>query len=105
MLLNAKGDLAAAEPLLREAAEGLYEVLGARHPSTLTSMYNFARLLKAKGDLEGALPLFAEELEGLRLLHGAAHEETRDSASNLVRVLREAGKPSAADEVKARFGV
>jgi len=36
---------------------------------------------------------------------GAAHEETRDSASNLVRVLREAGKPSEADEVKARFGV
>ena len=31
-LLKDKGDLAAAEPLLREAMEGRREALGARHP-------------------------------------------------------------------------
>ena len=33
----AKGDLTAAELLLREALEGRREVLGARHPKTLAA--------------------------------------------------------------------
>ena len=38
LLLMAKGDFAAAEPLLREALEGRREVLGARHPKTLSTI-------------------------------------------------------------------
>ena len=37
-LLRAKGDLAAAEPLCREALEGMRETLGDRHPHTLSSI-------------------------------------------------------------------
>ena len=44
LLLMAKGDLAAAEPLLREALEGRREVLGARHPKTLAAIKNLGAL-------------------------------------------------------------
>ncbi|CAK0820168.1 unnamed protein product [Prorocentrum cordatum] len=55
-LLKAQGDLAGAEPLLREALQPLLrealqarrEVLGDGHPDTLTSANNLARLLDAK---------------------------------------------------------
>ena len=45
-LLHAKGDLAAAEPLLRDALEGRCEVLGDRHPDTITSVNNLDVLLQ-----------------------------------------------------------
>ena len=51
MLLQAKGDLAAAEPLLCEALEGLRVSLGDRHPHTLISIDNmtmFERQLAAE---------------------------------------------------------
>ena len=51
MLLKAKGDLAAAEPLYREALKGMRETLGDRHPTTLTCIRNLGTLLKAKVDL------------------------------------------------------
>jgi hypothetical protein len=50
-LLMAKGDLAAAEPLCREAMKGMRETLGDRHPTTLTCIRNLGALLKAKVDL------------------------------------------------------
>ena len=48
MLLLGKGDLAAAEPLLREALEMRGETLGSRHPQTLISIDNLNVLLNAK---------------------------------------------------------
>ena len=59
-LLHDKGDLAAAEPLFREALEGTRETLGDRHPATLNSMNNLGMLLQDKGDLAAAEPLFRE---------------------------------------------
>jgi hypothetical protein len=44
VLLYAKGDLAAAEPLCREALEVERETLGDRHPSTLGSISNLGVL-------------------------------------------------------------
>jgi len=49
-LLRAKGDLAAAEPLSREALEVQRETLGNRHPHTLTSINNLDQLLQEQGD-------------------------------------------------------
>ena len=60
MLLQTKGDLAAAELLLCEAMETTRETLGDRHPSTLTSINNLALLMKEKGDLTAAEPLLRE---------------------------------------------
>jgi hypothetical protein len=49
VLLWAKGDLAAAEPLLREAVEGLRATLGSGHPDTLASIGDLRRLLVRSG--------------------------------------------------------
>jgi hypothetical protein len=83
MLLLAKGDLAAAEPLLREALEGRRETFGNRHPDTLISISNLGVLLKAKGDLAAAEPQIREALEGRRETLGDRHPHTLNSISNL----------------------
>ena len=54
VLLHTKGDLAAAEPLYREALEGRRETLGNRHPDTLASRNSLGALLQDKGDLAAA---------------------------------------------------
>ena len=61
-LLHAKGNLAAAESLLREALEARRETLGNRHPSTLKSISNLSALLRSKGDLAAAELLCREAL-------------------------------------------
>ena len=40
----AKGDLSAAQPLLREALEGRRETLGDQHPKTLAAIKNLGAL-------------------------------------------------------------
>ena len=57
VLLQAKGDLAAAELLLQEALEGLRSALGDQHPDTLLSTGSLGMLLKSKGDLAAAAEL------------------------------------------------
>jgi hypothetical protein len=46
LLLQAKGDLAAAEPLYRRALEGYRRVLGEEHPSTKIVAENHALCLE-----------------------------------------------------------
>ena len=62
--MQKKGDLAAAEPLYREALEARREILGNRHPSTLGSINNLGALLQDKGDLAAAEPLTARRCGG-----------------------------------------
>ena len=54
MLLK-KGDLAAAEPLLREALAVHRETLGSRHPDTLISINNPSPQRCARGSDDGVL--------------------------------------------------
>ncbi|CAK0820165.1 unnamed protein product [Prorocentrum cordatum] len=94
-LLKAQGDLAGAEPLLREALQASREVLGDRHPDTLTSVNDLAMRLQAQGDLAGAEPLLREALQPLlrealqarREVLGDGHPDTLTSANNLARLL------------------
>ena len=81
--MKEKGDLAAAEPLSREALEGRREKLGARNPDTLSSISNLGLLLMAKGDLAAAEPLLREALEGRREVLGARHPKTLAASKNL----------------------
>ena len=62
VLLFSKGDLAAAELLLREGVGGMRETLGNRHPRTLTSIVSLDTLLVAKGDLDRAATLVDDVL-------------------------------------------
>ena len=52
-LLQAKGDLAAAEALYREALVVQRETLGNRHPNTLNSIHNLGLLLEEQGRYRG----------------------------------------------------
>ena len=79
-LFKAKGDLAAAEPLCREAVEVKRETLGNRHSSTLTSINNLGTLLMAKGDLAAAEPLLHKALDLSRETLGS-RLQTRSSPS------------------------
>ena len=62
LLLKDKGDLAAAEPLLREAVEVQRETLGNWHPNTLASIRNLTWLLLNKGILRIAEKLYGPPL-------------------------------------------
>ena len=62
-LRRLKGDLDAAEPLLREVLEAQREMLGARHPNTLASINSLGMLLYDKGELAAAEPLLREAQE------------------------------------------
>ena len=81
------------------------EALGARHPDTLASMYDLARLLYVAGNVKEAAMLFLEELEGCAARYGDDHEETKGSASHLVGLLRREGCAAEAAHLKARFNV
>ena len=63
-----KGDLAAAEPLCREALKVQRETLGNRHPNTLTSINNLGGLLLAKGASPPPSRCFARRLRDCALL-------------------------------------
>ena len=97
MLFKAKGDLAAAEPLCREALEGQRETLGSRHPDTLTCISNLGMLFKAQGDLAAAEPLCREALEMMRKTLGDRHPNTLICIKNLGTLLQAKGDRAAAE--------
>ena len=86
LLLSDQGKLGEAEPLYREALDGLKRTLGDEHPSTLNSLFNFAGLLLKQGHRDQALALFAEELAALRRTLGDAHPSTQQSQRNYARL-------------------
>ena len=96
LLLEEKGDLAAAAPLCREALDGLRKTLGNRHPRTLSAVANLGTLLDEKGDLTAAEPLLREALEGRRETLGDRHPSTLNSFGNLGLLLHKQGDLAAA---------
>ena len=62
-LLNDIGQYKEAEPLYREALDGMRTSLGSCHPHTLLIMRNLAIVLKRMGQHEGAERLRQEALE------------------------------------------
>ena len=93
----AKGDLAGAEPLCREALERQRTTLGERHPHTLISTSDLGKLLRAKGDFAAAEPLCREALGVQRETLGNRHPSTLASINNLGRLLKEKGDLAAAE--------
>ena len=87
----AKGELTAAEPLLREVQEMTRKTLGNRHPNTLMSIFNLGVVLYEKGDLATAEPLFREVLEAQRETLGIRHPDTLGSIKYLSMLLKAKG--------------
>lgn len=82
-LLHARGELAAAEPLLRETVAVYRETLGPKHPHALTSISNLAALLVDKKELAAAEPLMREAAVGCKETLGSQHPDTLESANSL----------------------
>jgi len=104
VLLLDQDDLAAAEPLLREAVAGCRATLGNTHQDTLTSINDLGALLRAQGDLAAAEPLLREVVAGRRATLGGTHPDTLKTINDL-GVLLQAQDDMAAAEPLLREAV
>ena len=80
------------------------DALGPKHSSTLTSVYNLARLLQDQGQLGEAKPLLYEALLGRWEILGPAHASTRNAYASLLSLLTAQGSAREARELKAKYG-
>ena len=96
LLLHDKGDLAAAEPLLRDTAEGMTALRGDDDESALTSRAAYASLLLAKGDLAAAEPRLKEVCHTARLALGEGHVATQHCERQHIDCLGRLGIADAA---------
>lgn len=77
------GDAARATPLLEQSLTDMTRVMGADHPSTLTTRGNLAGVYRARGNVAGAARMFEELLtDSLRVL-GPDHPDTLTTRHNL----------------------
>jgi len=83
VLLKDKGDLEAAEPLLRDALRAMRETLGDAHPATLVNIVQLGLVLMAKKDHAAAEGLLVEALQACRVHFGDAHPQTLASITHL----------------------
>jgi CHAT domain-containing protein/tetratricopeptide (TPR) repeat protein len=94
--LQLRGDLAAAEPLFRQARD-LRRAAGEENPSYVISVDNLAALYLAKGDYAAAEPLFQEALLLGRRAWGENHVEYAHILNNLACLYRETSRFAAAE--------
>jgi CHAT domain-containing protein len=97
MLLQARGDLAGAEPLYRDALAMRRRLHPNDHPGLAVSLNNLGGLLQARGDLAGAEPLYRDALAMRRRLHPKDHPDLAQSLSNLGSLLQDRGDLAGAE--------
>lgn len=94
-----------ALPLYERVLAGDEKSCGPKHPHTLDSVYNLARLYDAIGQHEKAVPLFRRELLGCAEHYGKDHDEVGTSAANLANVLAKMGDDAGAEAVAKEYGL
>ncbi|PVF91572.1 hypothetical protein CPB86DRAFT_719174 [Serendipita vermifera] len=72
----------------REVLEVEKEILGPRHPDTVTTMHNLAFTLRDRGQLEEAEKMQREVLEVEKEILGPRHPDTVTTMHNLASTLR-----------------
>ena len=102
LALEAKGDLAGAEPLFRSALDIAEKTLGPNHPDTAGSLNNLAGLLESKGDFAGAEPLYRRALAIAEKTLGPNHPNTATSLDNLAGLLESEGDDAGAEPLYRR---
>jgi len=95
VLLDAKGDYAGAEPLLRRALAIDEKALGPDHPDVAVDLNNLAKLFETKGDYAAAEPLMRRALAIDEKALGPDHPTTRQLKQNLAHVLQESAEATA----------
>ena len=73
------------------------EVLGERHPDTLTSLNNLAVLYESQGRYGEAEPLFEQALQLRREVLGERHPDTLTSLNNLAALYESQGRYGEAE--------
>jgi hypothetical protein len=96
------GSYEAAEGMLRKAVRLRDKVLGAEHPSTLTSINILGLVLQARGKRGEAEEMYRRALEGREKTLGLDHPSTLGSVNKLGGVLRAQGKHGEAEEMHRR---
>ena len=89
---NAQGDLASAEPLLREALAIRRKAYGDEHPDTVSAFNNLTSLLHDEGDLAGAEPLYRLALAATEKRLGRRHPDYAVQVNNLASLLEDWGR-------------
>jgi hypothetical protein len=72
---------------LREAPTGRREVLGARHPDTLTSVNNLGVFLRVRGRYGEAEPFYGEALQAMHDVLGLRHPQKLLTQGNIAMLL------------------
>lgn len=83
-----KGELAGAEPYLRNAVDQARAGLGDRHELTVVALSNLAVLLKQLDRPTDALPLSEESLATARQVFGGDHPHTLQAMTNMASLLQ-----------------
>ena len=100
--LLARGDYAAGEPLLTDAAARGERVLGAEHQTTLLALNNLAVLRMEQGRTDEAEPLFQRALMARERVLGADHDETMDTLGALATMYRNQERYDEAEPLMRR---
>jgi CHAT domain-containing protein/Tfp pilus assembly protein PilF len=94
--LYVAGKYAEAAAAARRALAIHKQVLGERHPDTVSSLNGLAFLLQAQGDHAGARPLFEQALAIRKQVLGERHPSTALSLNNLASLLEAQGDRAGA---------
>ena len=89
--VRGQGYLARARTVQDEVLTARRELLGPRHPDTLTAANNLATTMQAQGDLVGARTLHDKVHTARRELLGPRHPATLIAADNLAETIRRVG--------------
>ena len=92
------GKYAEAEQAHRQALRLMEQVLGAEHPSTLSSMNNLAEALREQGKYAKAEQAHRQTLRLTEQVLGAEHPSTLDSMNNIALLLHHKGKYAEAEQ-------
>ena len=86
-----------AATLTKRTLERKQYYLGKKHPSTVTSMNNLARVLESQGKYEEAEKIYQQTLALKELVLGKKHPDTLVGMNNLAGVLESQGKYEEAE--------
>ena len=102
LCLLAEGRYKEAIGPIAEVLQARIEVLGNKHPYTLTSVGNMALVLQYQGKYEAAEEMNQRALVGREKALGKEHPDTLTSVNNLALVLQYQSKYKAAEEMNRR---
>jgi len=91
MIYRDLGRFSEALPLLEDGYRLYKDVLGEKHPDTLTSLINLAGIYRELGRLSEALPLFEDGYRLSKEVLGEKHPETLASLNNLAGIYLKLG--------------